>query len=87
MVTTIWVNIGSDNGLLPDGTKPLPETMLTYQPQTSITEIIWKIKYLKCHWNFPGANELISYLKCYLLIISGDESTLSYVTQIDEQLP
>ena len=26
----IWVNIGSGNGLLPDGTKPLPEPMLTY---------------------------------------------------------
>ena len=25
-----WVNIGSDNGLVPDGTKPLPEPMLTY---------------------------------------------------------
>ena len=25
MVTEIWVNIGSSNGLLPDGTKPLPE--------------------------------------------------------------
>ena len=25
-----WVNIGSGNGLLPDGTKPLPEPMLTY---------------------------------------------------------
>ena len=24
------VNIGSDNGPLPDGTKPLPEIMLTY---------------------------------------------------------
>ena len=24
-----------------------------------ITEIIWKIKYLKFHSNFPGANELI----------------------------
>ena len=24
------VNIGSGNGLLPDGTKPLPEQMLTY---------------------------------------------------------
>ena len=27
-------------------------------PQPSITEIIWKIKYLKFHSNFPGANEL-----------------------------
>ena len=25
-----WDNIGSGNGLLPDGTKPLPEPMLTY---------------------------------------------------------
>ena len=33
---TIWcleilVNIGSGNDLLPDGTKPLPEPLLTYQ--------------------------------------------------------
>ena len=27
-------------------------------PQPSMTEIIWKIKYLKFHLNFPGANEL-----------------------------
>ena len=28
----VWnlVNIGSGHGFLPDGTKPLPETMLTY---------------------------------------------------------
>ena len=31
MATEIWVNIGSGNGLSPDGTKPLPEPMLTYQ--------------------------------------------------------
>ena len=30
MTTEIWVNIGSGNGLLPDGTKPLTEPMLTY---------------------------------------------------------
>ena len=29
MVTDILVNIGSVNGLLTDGTKPLPEPMLT----------------------------------------------------------
>ena len=27
----ILVNTGSGNGLLPNSTKPLPETMLTYQ--------------------------------------------------------
>ena len=26
----MWFNIGPVNGLLPDGTKPLPETMLTF---------------------------------------------------------
>ena len=30
MATWNYVNIGSGNGLLPDGTKPLPEPMLTY---------------------------------------------------------
>ena len=30
MATEIWVNIGSGNGLVPDGTKPLPEPMFTY---------------------------------------------------------
>ena len=35
----IWVNIGSGNGLFPDGTKPLPEPMLTdhqWSPETVI---------------------------------------------------
>ena len=30
MVSEILVNTGSCNGLLPDGTKPLPDPMLTY---------------------------------------------------------
>ena len=29
LATWIWVNISSGNGLLPDGTKPLPKPMLT----------------------------------------------------------
>ena len=80
MATEIWVNISSGNGLLPDGTKPLPEPMLTSSvrssdihlrassqeiTQPSITEIIWKIKYmyLKFHSNFPGASEL-NFMPC-----------------------
>ena len=67
------VNIGSGYGLLPDGTKPLPEPMLTDHqwspsdihiraislevPQPSVTEICLKIMYLNFHSNFPGANE------------------------------
>ena len=75
MATEIQVNIGSGNGLLPDGTKPLPEPMLTDHhlkssdihsraisqdmPQPAITKIRLKITYLKFHSNFPGANELM----------------------------
>ena len=78
MTTEIWVNIGSGNGLLPDGTKPLPEPMLTYHQggqvtitlrtilleihQPSITKITLKITYLKFHKNNPGANEFIDYV-------------------------
>ena len=74
MTTEIWVNFGSGNGLLPDGTKPLPEPMLTNHqrspndihiraisqemPQTSITKIHLKFTYLNIYSNFPGANEL-----------------------------
>ena len=74
MVTQIWVNVGSGNGLLPDGTNPLPEPMLTdhqwspvtfilgqfsqEMPLPSITKICLKIWCLKFNSNFPGANEL-----------------------------
>ena len=39
MVMEIWVNSGLGNGLLPDGTKPLPEPMLTYHQQGPVTFI------------------------------------------------
>ena len=67
MATKIWVNIGSGDDLLPDGTKPFPEPMLTHPhlrafsqelPQPSITEDCLKINYLKFHSNLRGANEL-----------------------------
>ena len=38
MATEIWVNIGSGNDLLPDGTKPLPELMLTI-----ISKVQWHL--------------------------------------------
>ena len=57
MATQIWVNIGSGNVLLPDGTKPLPEPMLTYHQQGLVT-FTWgqfRNRYLnhqllKSHW-------------------------------------
>ena len=70
MATEIWVNIGSGNGLLPDGTKPLPEPMLTYHPLRShgihmsvlsledlkkpINKTRLKIADLKWHPGLPG---------------------------------
>ena len=72
MATETWVNIGSVYGLLRDGTKPLPEPVLTghqssdihigaisqEMPQPSITKIILRITYLEFYSNFPGVNEL-----------------------------
>ena len=37
MATQILVNIGSGNGLLPDGTKPLPEPKLTFRKHGPVT--------------------------------------------------
>ena len=66
-------DIGSGTGLLPDGTKPLPEPMLTYHhtvqwhsssisqeiPHPSITKTSLQITYLNFHSNLSGDNELI----------------------------
>ena len=77
MAREIWVNIGSGNGLLPDGTKPLPELMLTDHQWSPVTFILGQFHkrclnhqslksvlklHLKFHSNFPGANELMFYL-------------------------
>ena len=86
MTTEIWVNLGSDNGLLPDGTKPLPEPMLTddqwsphdihiraisqEMPQPSITEICLKITYLNFHSDFPGASELMSFTVLQIVLLN-----------------
>ena len=39
MATEFWDNIGPDNGLLPDGAKPLPEPRLAYIHEDLITFI------------------------------------------------
>ena len=70
MVIEICVNIGSGHGLLPDGTKPLPEPMLTYHHWDSLTISLEVLKISICKMNlknkfvksFPylsGANELM----------------------------
>ena len=47
MVTQIWANIGSGNGLLPDGTKPLPEPMSTHHSWGSAA-CTWEQFHKKC---------------------------------------
>ena len=67
MASVNWVNNGPANGLLPDGTKPLPESMLTSHHQgpvaitwgdtySSITKISFKITSQKFHPNLLGSN-------------------------------
>ena len=60
MATEIWVSIGSGNGLLPDGTKPLPEEMLTYHKYGPVT-LIWgqfHKRYLS-HWPLKSVRILL----------------------------
>ena len=70
-----WLALSSDNGLLPGGTKPLPEPMLTCHQWCIVAnhfgailqelfailiyKIILKITHLKLHLHLPGANGLI----------------------------
>ena len=76
-------SVGSGNGLLPDGTKPLPEPMLTYYQQGLVT-FIWEqlqeipqpsisLKSIsrKYHSNLPGANGLTLTWWGTSLIIQG----------------
>ena len=73
MATEAWGNIGSGNGLVPDNTKPLSESMLTtggihYRefsldiPQPSIKTLGLKVTYLEFHLSPIGADEFISRL-------------------------
>ena len=47
MVTQIWINIGSGNSLLPDGTNPLLEPMFTYHQRVSLA-FTWDQFHKKC---------------------------------------
>ena len=40
MATEIWIKIGSGNGLLPDGNKPVPEPMTTNH-QGDLMAFLW----------------------------------------------
>ena len=60
MATKIWVNIGSGNSLLPDGTKPLPETMLTDHQWSPVTFILGQF-HKGCH-NHQSLKSIWKYI-------------------------
>ena len=66
MVTKIWVNIGSGNGLLPDGTKPLPEPMLTYH-QSGQVAFIFKCNFTRATSAINRWNWLENYPVCEIV--------------------
>ena len=47
MDLSIWVYIGSGNGLLSDGTKPLPEPMFTVYSLGSVALLPFSVRSLK----------------------------------------
>ena len=82
--TEIWVNIGSGNGLVPDGTRTLPKPMLTNHHWCFVT-LTWgqfhmkKIQdvyswyelenyWFKSQLHLPGANELTHIMVFYVFI-------------------
>ena len=59
-----WANIGSGNGLLPDGTKPLPEPM-TYDKIYSVS-FIWAISQVLMNLIWNMCSEITLFLDHYI---------------------
>ena len=78
--TNIWVDIGSDNGLVPSGNKPFPEPMLTYMyhQRCSVRGI-----------NPLGANFLRGNISIYLHFVSflhiGTTQVVKILPQISKE--
>ena len=63
----ISVNFGSDNDLLPDGTKPLPEPMLTYHQGCSVDSPESNFTFHTQKNCFNLICSIYSAISCYLL--------------------
>ena len=67
MVAYIWVNIGSCNGLLPEGTKPLPEPMFTFHQLSAVTPVWGQFhKRYSSHQSLWLGYELLSKFQCHM---------------------
>ena len=87
----MWVNIGSGNGLLPDGTKPLPESVLTYHQRCSVA-VTWESNdpativndkfenyFLNLLPHLPGVNELMVWNMWQMCIFQGLQSLGAWI--------
>ena len=69
----VLVNIGAGNGLLPDGTKPLPEPMLTILNGTNFSEIWMRMIQLSCKKKIINKkNKYLQHLLIYLTLPGND---------------
>ena len=57
MATKVWINISSDAGSLPDGTKPSPRTMLTNH-QWSHEIITWRLFHKRFLTRQPAIDDI-----------------------------
>ena len=63
------VNIGSGNGLVPSGNKPLPEPILT-----QISDTIWR------HWQWVNLI-MLGLFQCYVTLVAADIHYLLFVAE------
>ena len=80
MATKIWVNIGLGIGLLPDGTKPLPEPMLSDHQWSPVTFILGQFhkrcpnhQSLKSVWKLHAQNFIQNSQDCDTFIANALE--------------
>ena len=89
MATDIWVNTGSGNGLLPDGTKSLPEPMLTDHQWRPVTFILGQFHYMSIiSLKFPRSQWVESaYVVTVLTIFVIQEMLLTRALDDPTSLP
>ena len=80
MGTYVWVSIGSDNGMLPDGTKPLPKPMLTDHHSMKSIDIHFRaISQEMPHSSITKIYLKVTYLKFHSNFPGANELTHCFI--------
>ena len=75
MVTLTWVNIGSGHGLLPYGTKPLPEPMLTsHYSRTMAFTFMSDVQWIKRDWSTKIDSFILNTNSCKIQVSSFEQT-------------